>query len=425
MPKTSEGDGLLTVADALRRGVNASTTTTREDEAFLGGLAVCAAAIRQESDLAFPPTGPLAHLATALAALPPQFECLQAASRVGQWISIAALCELANAPDLAWLILDALHERLSKTVAAEAGVESVAELRGLCWARRGRIARSAGRLHDASVCYVAAQRTVRGLPWRDAAPHAALGLAVVAVGRGNLPAADRRASGVLKHRPTVSAMYRVQAHQVRAFTLRRKGRLLDALLHSWHAFDLLDSSDVRRFELLVTMGEIAVAYGDWPAAMAGLSVVVQSTATSRVRIPALMGLLDGHRRLGDRASTEYRDDAMRWILDLETFARATGAPGDRVLAAIALAEALLGLDYLEKAHEWIEIVEQEAERHGFHEKRFRAEALRAELVQKSQMRVAERITEPVPAPRAFRVQREQHPALRRLTALAGAHATGL
>ena len=415
--------GLLAVTDVFRR--DPAIGFTAQEQTHLGRLAVATARICQAPELATPTPRTLKEFDAALKALPPQFEWLDPLSRLGQWMSIAALCELAQVPDMAWLILCNVEAHLDETVVLEAGVESITEARALCWARRGRLLRMAGKLNEASVCYRKAQRLVRGAPCRDAAPQAAIGLVLTAVGRGNFPLADRLARGVLARRPRVSPMYQMQAYQMRTLTLRRMGRLLDALLHGWHAFDLLETSDPRGLEVLATMSEIAAAYGDWPAAHAGFQAVARASTSERVRVPALVGIVDGLRKIGTTSASEFRERAQPWIAELESVATKSFAPWDRAIAAGALAEAGLHLAELARADEWITIIEREGERYGFHEHRLRAEGLRTDLA-----RFAKSATEggrdrvhsvrdsgPV-SQHAGRRASGQHPALKRLTAVA-------
>ena len=372
-------EGVLNVGDALRRLVANPAASIADHEQELGVLAVLAAQINQDAALRPPAAALTAQLASALAAMPPHAEGLHPDCDVSQWMNISALCELHHAADLARLILNALEARLTEAVAEQSGATSVTEVRGLFWARRGRVSRTEGQLDDAWEWYESARRLVRSLPWRDAAPHAALGLSVLAMHRGNLPGGARRASAVLAHRPLALPMYRVQAHQIRAHTLRRKGQLLDALLHSWQAYDLLPEADVRQFELLIMMAEIAVDYGDWVAAQAGFLAAATAKVPSRVRVPALVGLVDGFRRLGDRSDVGGEVRRQEWIQALENAAVGTLFPAERVLAAMCLAETCIDMHQRDEATRWIDLLEEVSVRHGFNEKALRAETLRGLL----------------------------------------------
>ncbi|MES2522647.1 MAG: hypothetical protein V4617_08125 [Gemmatimonadota bacterium] len=343
---------------------------------------------------------------------------------LGGWIEVAALAEYIGAWPLADIVLRLLIARVDEyTALADARVPvTPREALALCWARRGRIARTAGRLTDADVFYRRAVALTRGLSWSDGRPHAEMGLAVLSVGRGNYPSAERRAQRVLAYRPVVYSMYRIAAHQVIAFTKRRRGQPLDALLHSWEAYDLLDRDDDRRFEILSSMSEIAQSHGDLDAAARGFAAVATSQAPWRVRIPGLVGALDVALLIAARDSQASRNvlaDARVQCARaaLEDALPHVAAPGDRLLGTLALAQAAVTAGVREVAELWLRESEELADRHGFHEKRFRVETLRASmhsaesLVGNPDGRAAETTT-------SRRSWSAEHPALARLRTLA-------
>jgi tetratricopeptide (TPR) repeat protein len=336
---------------------------------------------RGDGLLPVPHAAHLAKLRTEIAALPPQFAGIKLGDPFGEWINIAALAEHLGEPDLAHLILSLMLELLSRgsrrarSLRGNVDVERVA----LCWARRGRLARIAGALDDAAECYEHAVRISRKQPWQDARPHAEMGLAVLAIARGNLPEGERRSRAVLAHRPRALALYRVQAHQVLSFTERRRGRLLDALLHGWEGYDLLDRDDLRRHELVASMAEIAMDCGDLDAAARGFDSVIAAAVPLRIRVPALVGAIEVALHRLSHSTSRARPGREALAAELVKLLSQPLAPGDRVLALVALIEWALSTNGLDQASAWLLEASALATTHQFHEKQFRLGTLRERL----------------------------------------------
>ena len=383
---------LLRISDWLRFSPESASATHDAHAAQLGALAVVAAGF-EASDSFDRPSIVMTQLRGPLEQLPTQFAGIPSDSAMGDWLNIASLAEFLQAPQLADILLVELIVRLAPQRAGQVhgyGQSERAEIAALCWTRRGRVARTQGRFDDAEACYDTALR-LAGRLWRDARPLATLGLAALAANRGNIPAAERLALQVLERGSQVFPLYRVPAHQLMTFTLRRRGSLLDALLHGWHAFDLLDADDYRRDELLITMSEIALAYGDLESAARGFSAVRLATLPVRIRIPALVGTLDVavqhmstlRRRAavgGDVAiATAARSSVLAARVPLLILLDGALSPGDGLLAMIALGEAAIELGERDDAMVWIAKAAHIADQHGFHEKRFHVDTLRARI----------------------------------------------
>ena len=383
---------LLRISDWLRHSHESASATDDARAAQLGALAVLAAGF-EASDSLDRPSMAMEPLREPLAQLPQQFAGIPSDSAMAEWVNLASLAEFLQAPQLADLLLVELILRLAPQRAGRAhgyGQSERGELAALCWTRRGRVARTQGRFDDAAACYNTALR-LAGRVWRDARPQATLGLAALAANRGNIPAAEQLALQVLERGSQVYALYRVPAHQLMTFTLRRRGSLLDAILHGWHAFDLLHADDYRRDEVLITMSEIALAYGDLESAARGFAAVRIAALPVRVRIPALVGTLDvAVQRLStlrrrdvvdcaDAIAVAAKHSVLAAQAPLLALLEGTLSPGDVLLATIALGEAAIELGERNDAMEWIAKAAHIADQHGFHEKRFYVDSLRARI----------------------------------------------
>lgn len=350
----------------------------------MGCVAAISADLTRSHTLLPPPEGALRSLGSALDALPPQFAHLAESTALAQWLNIAALAEHEGAPRLAQLILDEVVRLVAKPCAASDGQQvnrSTREAMGICWARRGRLARLRGDLVDACNCYDEARSLVRHLPVRDAEPLGTIGLALVALGRGNFPEASRLMSALLRRNGTLAGMFKVQAHQILAFTHRRRGKLQAAMQHALAAFDLLDRSDFRRHELTVVMSEIAVELDDLDAARNGFRAVIGSDVKSRIRVPALIGAISVCvKQIGWPSASKVRHELDTYQVMLDRHVKESLAPGDLSAALLALAEAAFTLERYDAADNWLARAKDIAQEFGFHERQFAVNALEHRLM---------------------------------------------
>jgi tetratricopeptide (TPR) repeat protein len=408
-------------------------------EQLLGVIAVLANALVSQSLLAAPDDRLYEDLAADISALPPQVAHIDAQSPFARWLSVAALAEHWRELRLAQLIVDRLSALVRDTSPRAKGAftggdaayvltQDAAELAGICFARRGRIARSVGDLDDAIQWYRDAAQIVRAREriWRDARVLAELGLATIDTLRGNMPAVERRTLRILAYRPQVADFYRVHAHQFLALTRRKAGKYIDALLNAWAAFDLLDHADFRRQELVASMSEIALEMGDVLAAESGFAAVLTAAESPRVRIPAVVGLLQVRLRV---VSGALQDDsvAVACARELEDLLRTSLAPNDEVVSLLALAEFAQRSGQVAHTTELLDRADHVARQQRLYERQFQIEALRGSLngglntmtVMHSDVNlpmVPASINSAGAAPSASRAARRRHPALQRLLA---------
>jgi hypothetical protein len=244
-------DSLLHAADWLVWSQR-STEHSRDSDDLMGVLVLATADLGLQTSLEAPRQILWQQLHAPLATIPPQWVHLDTSSPFAQWLSIASLAEGVGALRLAIIVLHHLEERVRFAHATHSGhpapghQPTLHEQVALCWTRRGRIARTGGQLDDAARWYRQAQRLVRREPTRDATVQATLGLAALAVNRGNYPEVVRHLGGLMRSNAGVPPLYRIPSHQLMAVARRKQARYIDALLHVWAAFDLLDATDRDR-----------------------------------------------------------------------------------------------------------------------------------------------------------------------------------
>ena len=349
----------------------------------LATVAMHTATLERHPDLRAPSAAALAALNPALSPLPVQQLLLAPEHPANQWLQLSALAEHHGEPVLARIIVDALAERLGEHDAGRATDSGMddnerLELLALCFTRRGRMARVAGYLDDAQCHFDEALALTRG-SWRDARLAAELGLTNLAVARGNYPQVAARCTALLAHSdaPAVLApVHRVALYQMRAIASRKRGALIDALLDSWQAYDLLGHASAYRAELIVSMAETALECGDVVAAEAGFhSAEHEARATGaplRVQVAAAVGTARVALVRGTRAVV------LSAAKDLDRLLRQPLAPRERAQALMTraachqfTAEPSLASAALGEAREL-------AERHAFHDLSFGLEALRVD-----------------------------------------------
>lgn len=374
---------LLSTSDWLLRQPKIGDSVVRER---LGIIAVLCAALEGSTQLEGPPISLLDRLGEGLSRLPPQMEGYNRGHPLRDWLDVAALAEHHGSLSLAYLIIGRLQQLLTVGLALDNSsndVDSRREETALCWARRGRIARVDGSLDDAEECYREAIRLGNRNPWGDGRCQGELGLTILSYFRGNMPAAAKRAQRILAQRPAVSPIYRMSAHQMFALCARRRGDLIDALLHGWHAFDLLEAKDSRRVELLITLSELALEFGNVDAARAGFAAVLAVDPPNRIRVPALAGALDAASLLltAPLGYGDYTDESFEaaWQSLQGAVTRDPLPPYVEVPAIISLVRAALRAQRWAEAERWLARGGALANANGFHEKRFVLEQLTADL----------------------------------------------
>lgn len=368
-------DVILGVGDWLSVAL-AEFPDDHQGTAELAALVALASRAQQQVELELPPSALVSVLTGPSSALPLQLAHIDPGSSFGQWMAVAATAEHLGYVRLAQLLVDSIRMTLeSIAVRGAAADPMIAEYCAICWCRRGRISRIAGQLEDARGFYLQACALLPQRSWLDARALAELGLCAVAADHGNFPEIVRRASRLLRQEPMPAAPHRFAAHHFLALAQRRRGRLVDALLHGWAAFDLVPVGDVRRPELLITLAEIALALGDLEAAEHGFATVAQGASVPRVRVSAIVGAIQAQvRRLG--SGDRGRDAVALLRVRMTTLAALIGgalAPRDEARALLALADAHEALHERKLATVCTAAAASIAARYQLYELQFRAD----------------------------------------------------
>jgi tetratricopeptide (TPR) repeat protein len=270
------------------------------DELAGGALLATAALMGSGPDLPELPDDLLRSFASAMEALPRQWQEVGGVAKSGPWLTFAALVEAHGQWGAAWDLLSAMTTALQPA----AGDPAHANLLAFLDARRGRVARTEGRIEVASDCFdgALAKATSAELAtyFADVFPTVWLGRSVLAAERGNYPEARQAARRVL--RPQVPAAHRAQAYQMLALAEQKAQRPHLALEHLWRAYDASDGHPAHRTALLASMSDVVAAEGHLCAAVRGWLTVLESPASARALAPACVTLLDiigNHVRVGD------------------------------------------------------------------------------------------------------------------------------
>jgi tetratricopeptide (TPR) repeat protein len=366
------------------------------------------------------PTALERELGPALDALPAQWHSVGNVERTGRWIEFAALVEANGHWDAAWDVLAAISTVLAVGKSA-AGLNVLAFLS----ARRGRVARMAGRLDDAEECYaVALQSADRSDPAfaADVYPMVWLGRSVLSVERGNYPRARRCASRAL--RDVVPSGHRAQAHQILGLIERKVGRLDVSLRHLWNAHDLSDGHPTHQAAIKTALAETVAAQGETCAAMRAWLSVLGEAQPPRLAVPSLVGVmraLYGITEQGDPCgrclrlireqpwatalrTTRTLDELIRGIVTLAADIVVGSAeaslrlsqltPHEIVEMQLARSELLAALGEHDDSRAVAQSAQQTSEQLGLHERTFQSEAL-VQLLAASARR-AERSRNPSP-----------------------------
>lgn len=391
------------------------TATARAGEDAL----LLALELEQADAVYFPTPSRWAALGPALQRVPPQYVVApeHAGDPFWAWLDIAALVEFEEAPGLAHLMIQRL---LAHTLRAEATEDAVRALHaGLCCARLGRIARTVGHGEDARAWYADAMQWGTRAASPDPTYQGMLGLAVTAVAHGNIPAATRWLRGLVDGTAPAPAAYRLPAHQQLAMLARKRGQLIDALLHCWAAYDLLERPDPREASLRVTMAEIACEAGAYMEAVHAIRDVLTTTSHTRVLAPAYVVALQCLRH---SPSTEalWRADGRDPMAEAAALLSGEMAPSDSVALRLALGDSLLAAGKTARAVELWSIALDAARRHHLHERVFgleqRIETDRHTVAAATADAPADRGARPS-ARRARAAVAQRHPAVRRLLQL--------
>lgn len=417
------------VSDAAARLAAAASP---DIAARLVQIAFLAASLERRHHLPALTDAMLGELAAPLSTLPRQLVHLPSSHPAHHWFQLAALAEFHGEPQLARLVINAIADTLgehdpSRAIECGFSPDEWAELLALCVCRRGRIARAAGALLDAQYHFEDALALLGDRPWRDARVAAELGLANLAVSRGNYPAVFTRCSALLTDQQAADALrdvHRVALLQMRAIALRKRGAHLDALLDSWRAYDLLGGASEHRAELVVSMAETALEAGDLGAAQAGFASArreaLATGAAPRVLAAAITGAARATiaRVAADPTAGADTDLAQAAAAPLLELLQGALAPRERVYALVTLAECHIAQGQPASARTLLRDATGIASAHQFHDYAFRIDTLTEQLkdsnkTTKSFSAMYSKKTSSNPG-----TGHEPHPALGRLHALA-------
>ena len=247
----------------------------------IGRLAYLALYLRRSDSLPAVPQEHWESLGDLLLTVPIQAPSLGEESAAGQWIQLASLAELHGFAPLARILVDGLSSFPNTD----------GEVLALCAAQRGRIARSSGDLAEALLHYKDAIRHSRDNETGDAWTRAHCGLANVHADLGNFLAAEKWFRKALRHGHRTNRATRVYAWMGLAMVRRKRGDLVDAMLNAWNAFDLIDEKSPLRADLLVTLAECALEFGDYPAALNGFESALGRSPSLRITIASMTGIV--------------------------------------------------------------------------------------------------------------------------------------
>jgi tetratricopeptide (TPR) repeat protein len=253
----------------------------------------------------------------------------------------------------------------------------------------GRIARQLNDLGAAEDCYRAMLAT--SLRERDGplAARGHIGLALISDMRGNLPAAETEFLKALSYAVPMGSTYASACQGLMSLAITG-GRLADALLYGWKLYDASEHDIDVRASALSDLSVVAMRAGFLDAARSGFDHAITLTTVSRLRMIFRSGALRTAARLGDLERAREYDRQM--LVDI---ARANVAHS-AAMVLLHAAEAWVTLGDVDTAQRRLEESVALSERFGFHEYRFRAEALASRLQRELNVTHAEPIEQDAP-----------------------------
>ena len=247
----------------------------------------------------------------------------------------------------------------------------------------GRIARQLNDPSTAEDCYSSMLTTCTRERDGPLAARGHIGLALLHDMRGNLPAAE---VGYLKALELAVPMgpTAIFAYQGLMTIAIVGGRLADALLYGWQLHDATEDDFDSRTSVLADLSVVALRAGFFVAALRGFEHALGLSQVPRIRLVTLSGAVRAAAQLGHAERVAHFDQET-----LRDIVRAN-LPFDATHALLCLAEAfaLIGEPAIARAR--LDEAVSIADRYGYHEYRFRADALAAswEHAPRSQRSVA-------------------------------------
>ena len=208
---------------------------------------------------------------------------------------------------------------------------------------------------------------------RELTGRAAVGRGILANMRGNYPeahAAYEAALAAALDVPAVASM----AHHGLMLAASAAGDVNAALAHGWRAFESAAGDPTRRADMLINLAELCRKVGQYAAALRGYQAALVLTRLPRLRLAALDGAAVAAAHVGNRAL----------LAELTRTAEAeiasSGLPYESAVAWLALAEAPARVGAAAEVARSRARAMELAMAGGFHEVRYRAEALAVQKV---------------------------------------------
>lgn len=242
---------------------------------------------------------------------------------------------------------------------------------GRVLAHRGRLARQAGDHDLAMARYDLVARLARRSRDPELRARALVGYGVLAIIRGNFPAADRwftqaaraadraRAGGAAD--PAGARDVATAAHHGCLMLAGRRGETSRALVHGWLAFEHAAGDPTREAEMLLNVGAVLADAGDHVASFAAVTAALARKPVPRLALPALGGAAGAAAHLG--RATEVRAATAR----IAELADHVGLPHPVADACLAAAVALRRIGDPGAAGPFAARARALAETHGFHQ----------------------------------------------------------
>lgn len=232
----------------------------------------------------------------------------------------------------------------------------------------GRIARQMNDWEAAEDAYTSAIGRALHVRVPPIAARGHIGLALLSDMRGNMPEARRHYRKALRMAVPNGGAYLQALQGLMSLAVARQD-LGEALLHGWTIYDASTDDAYVRFGTLAELGVVVLSAGFPDAARQGFRHVLLHTDVARLRMIALAGDVRAAAELGDHGSVPEVAAQLR-----AEIARAN-QPHESAQALLHLAAALRRSGDRTGADRALAETRALAERHGFHEFLFRAEAM--------------------------------------------------
>ena len=240
-------------------------------------------------------------------------------------------------------------------------------VRGGVMVHQGRAVRQMGFTDFAQSCYESAMDVGTACQSLDLLSRAHVGLGVLAVTRGNYPAAREHFQLSLDNADRANDPELIRsAHHGLMNCCMASGDLEAALVHGWNVLRLCISADSRA-EALMNLGEICRMSGEHHAALRVYAVAMEWTSHRRVRLHAASGALSA-------AVAAHRvDDARRYVSEIDALMPNVPDVYTRASVGTEVADSLHRLGDTAAARAMLQDAIAMAAMHSFHEVTHRAE----------------------------------------------------